>query len=187
MVGLFYPVSASADAAMADLNLNVLRCAARENEARHIAGRDVIFKSEFVGDPFSERDEAFARLDALIGWGVPSSALAVIPLSERRRRRRPPASSLAPIDRRWPAPTTMPTVRFRISLSFWCCATPTNDAVGVRGKSKRGRRPRKIVDPLDLLRRAQSPLGPAVPQLALDIGLFEFRPADQPGITIADE
>ncbi len=58
MVGLFYPVAASADAAMGDLNLNILQCAACESEARHTAGGEVIFKSEFAGDPFAEGDEA---------------------------------------------------------------------------------------------------------------------------------
>ena len=46
-----------------DLNLNVLQCAAWESEARHIAGREVIFKFEFVGDPFAERD-GLAQVEA---------------------------------------------------------------------------------------------------------------------------
>jgi hypothetical protein len=177
MSAVLYPVAANAEAALAA----PLGRAAREREAQGVAGEPVHFVREFTGPAF--KTEA-AALDAYAGR-----------IDDERPGQRRMISSedhfceLKPIAERGMIPFTGKHTAWRLSVAYW--RTASGDALRPpMEQARKTRRSKQAADTLetrDLVALTDQPLQPLQPQKALDIGLFEVRLPENPGIIVADE
>lgn len=175
---VLYPIASDAEAALASPKGR----AARESDARRIAGGPVIFVREFAGPVFASEAQA---LDAYAG---------------RLDDPRPDArASVAPEDR-WCALAPLRVgARFslrgrrtgwRLSVAYWRLGEALPAAPGPDMVQARRARRAPLAEPVgveDLNALARQPLQPLTPQRALDIGLFEVRRAEAPDSLIPDE
>jgi hypothetical protein len=154
--------------------------AAREKEARDLAGGGVIHVMEPMGPAFETAAaalEAFPNLAAQ-PWAALRPVLAGKPA--------PPAKPVNADGRRWPAPKGEAKTLWRFSLAYWriegAARAPDDPARKLRRDPEA-----QGLDAQALRALAHQPLRPARPQRALDIGLFEVRPPDAPHIVMPDE
>jgi hypothetical protein len=182
---ILYPVAVNADQALA----RPTGRAAREREARSIAGEAVAFATEPVGPAFPSREAALEAFRERIEAIEPQDRFCQ--LVERVVTEPGHSARLAPVSptfrdgRRWPAPPSEPphTV-WRLLISYWRpVSAPTAEAPQARVARKAG----PDVDPATLRAIARQPLRPVKPQQPLDIGLFETRPPEAPHIVMPDE
>lgn len=190
MTATLYPIAAGAEAA---LNAPAGR-AAREGEAKNLAGRDVEFITEAAGPGFETRAAALAALGRFVGEGVAAEdrfcQLREV-LAQAPRGRRP---ALPPVEpsfsegRRWPsAPAQAARTVWRLSVSYWRPVDPERFAALEQARLARKRADAEALDAQALRALAGQPLRPVRPQQPLDVGLFEIRLPENPALTMPDE
>jgi hypothetical protein len=166
-----------------------------------LAGGEVEFVTEAVGPAFATRE---AALDAYVGRVEDDRpGRALVPVEARycqlrpvsvapgvKPKPNPPVKPAFRDGRRWPEPAAASAkteTLWRLSISYWRIAqvqaAPPEAAARKLRRDPMGKDLEGAV--LDAL--ARQPLRAVRPQRALDIGLFEFRPPDDPGLIIPDE
>lgn len=182
---ILYPVAANPDQALS----RPAGRAARERDARSIAGEAVTFATEPVGPAFPSRDaalEAFReRIEALEPQDRYCQLVERVVTEPGHSARLAPVSPTFQDGRRWPAPPSEPPrTIWRLLISYWRPASaPTLEAPQARVARKAG----SDVDTATLRAITRQPLRPVKPQQPLDIGLFETRPPEAPHIVMPDE
>ena len=199
-MSVLYPVAVNAEAALAA----PIGRAARERQARDlIAGRenaDLRFVVEEVGPAFPSRE---AVLDAFAGRMDDDRKGGGTILPEDRfctvrevlapvKGRAPRVTAMKPAfkdGRRWPKPTGVPLqTAWRLSVSYWKLVELAEPVAGLSP----ARKARKDKSARELGREAleamtRQPMAAIAPQQPLDIGLFEFRAPENPGLVLPDE
>jgi hypothetical protein len=173
---ILYPIAADAQGA---LDAPAGR-AAREREARRLAGGAVVFVREFAGPVY--RTEAEARAAHGARLDDPGGRGAVMP--EDR------FCELKAIAQRSLIPFAAPHTAWRLSVAYWRvgqAAVAAPEPVAPQARKVRRQKGAAPPDPETLDAIARQPLRPIRAQKALDIGLFEFRPPDAPHIVMPDE
>lgn len=183
MNAVLYPVAANAEAALS----KPLGKAAREREAKGLAGRDVEFISEDVGPAFETAEAAEAAFAHLLEGGT----ARVREVVAKVKGRTPVVAPVKPVyagGHRWPkAGAPLAKTVWRLSISYWRIVDPARFA-----ELEQARRARKKAEGESLGRDAlralsRQPLQPVKPQQPLDVGLFEYRLPEAPEIVIPDE
>jgi hypothetical protein len=182
---ILYPVATNPDLALAQ----PAGRAARERDAKAVAGEAVTFATEPVGPAFPSRDAALAAFGERVEASEPEDRYCQ--LVERVVTEPGHSARLAPVSptfqdgRRWPAPPPEPPhTIWRLLISYWRpVSAPTAEAPQARVARKAG----PDVDTQTLRAITRQPLKPVKPQQPLDIGLFETRPPEAPHIVMPDE
>jgi len=182
---ILYPVAANPEQALA----RPAGRAAREREAKAVAGEPVTFATEPVGPAFPSREAALDAYRERIEAVAPEDRYCQ--LVERVVSEPGHAARLAPVSptfqdgRRWPAPPSAPprTV-WRLLISYW---RPASAPAAEAPQARVARRAGAEVAPETLKAIARQPLRPVKPQQPLDIGLFETRLPEAPHIIVPDE
>ena len=187
-----YPVAANPEAA---LNAPLGR-AAREKEAKDLAGEEVEFVRELSGPAFETREAALkayaGRLDEA-GEGLVQPEDRYCELMEvavPAHGRPPRAGQAQPVfagGRRWPQPQRMLRTVWRLSVGYWRPLTEQPVQALDQARQLRKREEAERLDPETLRRIARMPLRAVKPQQPLDIGLFETPLPENPEIIIPDE
>jgi hypothetical protein len=165
-----------------------VRCA-REKEAESAAGERVDFVTQSIGPLYDGEDEARKVYASVLD----DSRVCILTC----RAKSPPPTKRAAMEPvlengvRWPkAPAPVESV-WQLAISYW---KPMPVARAAKGEAPKGqaRRLRKNAKGQELTREQilalmDTPMTAARPQKALDFGLFDFIPPDNPGIVIADE
>lgn len=191
MTAVRYPIAENAEAALSA----PLGRAAREREAREVAGEEVIFTTEQTGPGFAT-EEAAARAwrgrveDLGSGEGPgPEDRYCTLRevMAEGAGRPPRPQKTLMRAGRRWPQPRTAPPqVVWRLSVSYWRLATAAELKLDQARQARRDKAAASLTpDRLRVL--AGHPLRPFKPQQPLDIGLFETRAPEDPNLILPDE
>ena len=176
-MSILYPVAGSADEA-----LQAPRgVAAREREARDVAGGPVNFAAEAVGPAFVTQE---ALADAFKA-AVAQPWCAMRPVSKEAKAKGP-AKPVNADGRRWAEPPSPETVLWRLSISYWRIESAE------RTPDDHARRLRRDPDARELDARAlralaRQPLRAVKPQQPLDVGLFEVRRPEAPHDLMPDE
>jgi hypothetical protein len=175
--------------------------AARAREAGRLAGGQVEFVTDVVGPAFATRE---AALDAYAGRVEDDRpGRSIVPIEARycqlrpvsvapgiKPKPKPPVKPAFRDGRRWPAPPE-PSDRtetlWRLSISYWRIRQAESAAPEIAARKLRRDPLGKDLEGAVLDALARQPLRPVRPQRALDIGLFEFRPPDDPSLIIPDE
>jgi hypothetical protein len=183
MTAVLYPVAANAEAALSAPTGR----AARESDARNVAGRDVEFISEEVGPAFDNVEAAEAAFAAALDSG----AGRVREVVAKVRGRTPVIAPVKPVyagGRRWPK-SQGPIARtvWRLSISYWRIVDPARFAELEQARKARKTAVGEGLGPEALRALAMQPLYPVKPQQPLDVGLFEYRLPEAPDIVIPDE
>lgn len=196
MTAILYPVAADARLALSQPRGR----AAREREAREIAGDVVAFVTEPVGPDYATREAALDAHPGRIEDDRPGRAVSlpsedrilrlvqqVAPRGGKVRAPAPVAPTFAE-GHRWPERHGEPPATiWRVMVSYWRIGAAPLLKVGgpqARHARKRGREP---VDSDTLQAYTRQPLQPVKPQQPLDIGLFERRLPEAPHIVVPDE
>jgi hypothetical protein len=183
MNAVLYPIAANAESALSA----PLGKAAREREARDVAGRDVEFISEEVGPAFETAQAAEAAFAEVLEGGF----VRLREVVARVKGRTPVVATVQPVfagGRRWPkAQAPVARTVWRLSISYWRVVDPARFA-----ELEQARRARKTLTGEQLTAEAlralaRQPLQPVKPQQPLDVGLFEYRLPESPDIVIPDE
>jgi hypothetical protein len=192
MTAVRYPIAETAEAALGA----PLGRAAREREARKVAGEEVVFTTEQTGPGFTTVEAALAafrgRVEDPRGGGAPLASedrfctLREVMAESAGRPPRPQKPSLR-AGRRWPEPRQAPpAVVWRLSVSYWRIATAEEIRLDQARQARRDRAAASLTpDRLKVL--ASHPLRGFKPQQALDIGLFEVRAPENPAEILPDE
>ena len=190
MSAIRYPVASDAESALAA----PIGRAAREREARALAGRAVAFMNEPVGESFDSREAALEAHAGRVDDDRPGRERAVAPedrfcrlqaVVEAQGGRQPVLAPVSPTfsdGRRWPAADRSKlTTRWRLSVSYW--------RVEAADQARRARRrpDAAALTPEEVRALSRQPLRPVRPQQPLDIGLFEAPAPEAPHILIPDE
>lgn len=192
MSAVQYPVAPNAETA---LNRPLGR-AAREREARGLAGADVVFVTEQTGPAFPSMEAALDAWRGKVEDFRPGQIVTLPPedrfcglrevMAEGAGRPPRPQKPAMRKGRRWPEPREAPQVVWRLSVSYWRIAAPQEIALDQARQARKDARAAALSpDRLQML--AAHPLRPVKPQQALDIGLFEARLPEDPGTIIPDE
>lgn len=196
MTAILYPVATEARLALSQPRGR----AAREREAREIAGDVVAFVTEPVGPDYATRDAALDAHPGRIEDDRPGRAVSlpsedrilrlvqqVAPRAGRVRAPAPVAPTFAE-GHRWPAHQGAPPATvWRVMISYWRIgAAPILKVGGPQARHAR-KRGRDAVDADTLRAYTRQPLQPVKPQQPLDIGLFERRLPEAPHIVVPDE
>ncbi|MDB5438133.1 MAG: hypothetical protein JWM33_560 [Caulobacteraceae bacterium] len=181
-----FPIAGAAEAALSA----PLGHAARELEARRLAGRDVEFVSEAIGPGYETQGAAAEAYSAWLGFENRYCELRQMVAAAPRGRRptpRPVEPSFAN-GRRWPAapPASVRTV-WRLSVSYWRVVDPARFAALEQARQTRRRADAEELSAQALRALAGQPLRPVRPQQPLDVGLFERRLPENPNIVVPDE
>jgi hypothetical protein len=183
MNAVLYPVAPNAEAA---LSAPAGR-AAREREARDIAGRDVEFVSEDVGPAFETAEAAEAALARYLEGG----AARIREVVAKVKGRTPMIAPVRPVyegGHRWPK-VEQPLAKtvWRLSVSYWRIVDPARFAELEQARKARKKLAGEQLGAEALRALARQPLQPVKPQQPLDVGLFEYRLPEAPDIVIPDE
>jgi hypothetical protein len=176
MTAIVYPVAPNAEQALS----RPLGLAAREREARGVAGQAVAFSADPTGPAFATREEAEAAFRAALAEGYAR-------LSEQIA----PGQKVAAVEpscedgRRWPAPPPAPRTVWRLMVSYWRVASPERPLEAPQ--ARKARRAGLPLAPETLRDMARAPLRPIAPQQPLDLGLFETRLPESPDTIVPDE
>lgn len=191
MTAVRYPVARNAEAALAA----PAGRAAREREARAVAGEEVAFVTEPTGPGFPTLDAALAafrgRVEDPRGGGgavAPEDRYCTLREVMADGAGRPPRPQKPALraGRRWPRPREAPPVVWRLSVSYWRIASPEEIAVDQARRARRDKAAAALTpDRLKVL--AAHPLRAFKPQQPLDTGLFETRAPENPLEIIPDE
>ncbi|ESQ74879.1 hypothetical protein [Asticcacaulis sp. AC402] len=195
-----YPVAKDAHEALALLKQGQVKRAVREKEAATEAGKPVAFVTQSVGPLFEDEAQALNIYAGLVEDHRPGH-IFLPPIENRfckltcrmkdvpKRRSR----STGPVfsdGERWPRAAAPLETVWQLSLSYWkvldgAMASRAGAAGNVKDLRKRARKGQLTAQ--EILSLMDSPLTGGRPQKALDFGLFDFIPPDNPGIVIADE
>ncbi|HYG26730.1 MAG TPA: hypothetical protein VD906_07475 [Caulobacteraceae bacterium] len=183
MTAVLYPVAPNAEAA---LNAPVGK-AAREREAKDLAGRDVEFVSEDVGPAFETAEAA----EAAFAKAVETGTVRVREVVAKVKGRTPVVAPIRPVfegGRRWPK-VEQPLAKtvWRLSISYWRIVDPARYAELEQARKARKAAAGEQLDPGALRVLSRQPLRAVKPQQPLDVGLFEYRLPEAPDIVIPDE
>jgi hypothetical protein len=166
--------------------------ATRESEAARLAGSSVAFVSEVTGPAFESRETAHSYF-SMVYPDLLAKAYALLQCRIKPTAKRSKQARLSGADgQRWAKMTTQPMSEWRLSLTYWKILPLALRSDNVRKSKDQARRLRRkdgaqALTTAELMALSQSPLMAYRPQKALDIGLFEVRPPENPGILIADE
>jgi hypothetical protein len=189
-MSVFYPIAPTAEAA---LTAPVGR-AAREREALAALGlvpdAAIRFAVEETGPLFATREAALDAFAGRIDDDRPGGKTVqpedryctvreVLATVKGRPVRAGPVKPVFKNGRRWPAPPPLPQTGWRISVSYWKVIAAPVETPATTEKATRSR------EALEAMLR--QPLAPVKPQQPLDIGLFEFRAPENPGLVLPDE
>lgn len=182
---ILYPVAPNAEQALSKPQGR----AAREREARGLAGEPVSFATEPVGPAFPSREAALDayrdRVEAIAAEDRYCQLVERIVTAPGKPARLAPIAPTFQDGRRWPAPPPeAPRTVWRLLISYWRPASaPTVEAPQARVARRAGEIP-----PAETLKAiVRQPLKPVKPQQPLDTGLFEVRPPEAPHIVMPDE
>jgi hypothetical protein len=182
---ILYPVAANPEQALS----RPAGRAAREREAKAVAGEAVSFATEAVGPAFPSREAALEayrdRVETIAAEDRYCQLVERIVSEPGKPARLAPVSPTYEDGRRWPAPPAEPPrTIWRLLVSYWRPASaPAAEAPQARVARKAG----EPVTPETLRAIARTPLKPVKPQQPLDTGLFETRLPEAPHIVIPDE
>lgn len=195
MTAVLYPVAANPDEAFRTPRGR----AAREREARALAGEAVAFVTEAVGPAYATRE---AALDALAGrieddrpgrsvqLAAEDRILALVEQVAPHGRKRSAPAPVQPTfesGRRWPSPPPAPETVWRAMISYWRVGLPPPRPESRDQARQARRKARGGVDQETLRAYTRQPLRAVKPQQPLDIGLFETRLPEAPHIVVPDE
>ena len=187
-MNIVFPIAHDGHDALARLRAGTAAVSAREKEAETLSGARVAFVTQSIGPLYDSQDEAVAVYGSVLGEACKLTARIKAQRPGKRK-----ASELAFQEgERWPKRTAPTETVWQLSVSYWKIISDTRAATTSEKLTEQARHLRKkskggTLKPEDLLALAQSPLIAARPQKALDFGLFDFIPPDNPGIVIADE
>lgn len=163
--------------------------AAREREAKAMAGEAVVFATEPAGPAFPAREAALAAYRDWLEDAAPEDRYCQ--LVERVVAEPGQAKRLTQVQpsfengRRWPAAWAVPPrTAWRLMISYW---RPASAAGADVPQARVARRAHGEVKPETLRAISETPLRPIKPQQPLDIGLFETRLPEAPDIVVPDE
>ena len=176
MSAIVYPVAPNAEQALS----RPLGQAAREREAKAVAGQAVAFCADPTGPAFATREEAEAAFRAALAEGCARLTEQVVP-GQRMASVEPACED----GRRWPAPPPPPRTIWRLVVSYWRVASPERPLEPPQ--ARQARRAGLSFAPETLRDMARAPLRPVGPQQPLDIGLFETRLPESPDTIVPDE
>lgn len=183
MTAVLYPVAPNAEAALSA----TLGKAAREREAKEIAGRDVEFVSEDVGPAFETAEAA----EAAMGRYLEGGAARVREVVAKVKGRTPLIAPVRPVyegGHRWPkAEAPLAKTVWRLSISYWRVVDPARFAELEQARKARKTAAGEQLDRDAVRALSRQPLQPVKPQQPLDMGLFEYRLPEAPEIVIPDE
>ena len=185
-----YPIASDGHAALEALRSGETHRAAREREAEGLAGGPVVFVTQSLGPLFDSEAEAKKVYASVLDDSkvcVLTCRIAVPP-----PRKHAPMQPVFADGVRWPKADKAPHAIWQLSVSYWKRLPPPRQAHGDAAPGQQARTLRKSrkayeLTPEQILALTETPLQPARPQKALDFGLFDFIPPDNPGIVIADE
>lgn len=189
MTAVRYPIAENAEAALGA----PLGRAAREREAREIAGDEVVFTTDQTGPGFATEEAAArawrGRVEGEAGAVAPEDRFCTLRevMAEGAGRPPRPQKPLLRGGRRWPQPRTAPpAVVWRLSVSYWRLATAQEIRLDQARQARRDKAAAGLTpDRVKVL--AAHPLRPFKPQQPLDIGLFEVRAPENPSEILPDE
>jgi hypothetical protein len=192
MSAILYPVAANAEAALARPKGR----AAREREARTLAGGPVRFVTEPTGPGFASREAALDAYAGRLDDTRPGRSVQIAPedrycsLAERIEG----AASPEPVEpvfargRRWPKTAAVRGATVvRLMISYWRLGDDEAEALAEQARAMRRRAEAAALDAGQLRALARQPLRPVKPQQPLDAGLFEMPAPESPHILIPDE
>ena len=194
MSAILYPVAANAEAALT----RPTGRAAREREARTLAGGPVRFVTGPTGPGFASREAALDAYAGRLDDTRPGRVVQIgsedryCSLAERIEGAAPPGP-VEPIfagGRRWPtAAAPRGAAVFRLSMIYWRLgdAGAEAEALAEQARAIRRRAEAAAMDAAQLRALARQPLRPVKPQQPLDAGLFEMPAPEAPHILIPDE
>jgi hypothetical protein len=194
MSAILYPVAANAEAALARPKGR----AAREREARTLAGGPVRFVTEPTGPGFASREAALDAYAGRLDDARPDRAVQIgaedrfCSLAERIEGAAPP-EPVEPVferGRRWPkAAAGRGGAVFRLMISYWRLtdAEAEAESLAEQARAMRRRAEAAALDATQLRALSRQPLRPVKPQQPLDAGLFEMPAPEAPHILIPDE
>ena len=197
-----YPIARDAHAALLQMREGKGLRAARQSEAATLGAGRATFVTQTLGPVYERREDALDAYAGLVEDDRKGHVFSPLPedrvcrlLSRAPQDIRAQTAPLAPCfadGRRWPEPARPARAAWQLSIGYWKIAeadAPRAAKEPARGQARHLRRKPEAKDltPEDLLALSQNPLTAARPQKALDFGLFDFIPPDQPGIVIADE
>ncbi len=185
-----YPIAADAHVALAQLRSGEAKRAAREKEAEVLADDRVAFVTQAIGPLYATEAEARAAYAALLDDSRVCTLSCRIAAPPPRKHK--PTQPVFEAGVRWPKTQSPPHSVWQLALSYWKILPASRSAtagdVGTEQarKLRKGRRGHELT-PEQILALTETPMTAARPQKALDFGLFDFIPPDNPGIVIADE
>lgn len=197
-----YPIARDGHDALAQLRAGSAKRAAREREAQMLSATRVAFVSENIGPVYERREDALDTYAGLVEDDRPGRLFTPAPedavCALLCRLKSPPPRAKKPIQpvfrdgERWPRSAKPMEAVWQLSVSYWKVLAADTPARAGNAPGDQARRLRKSskgseLTPEEILSLTQTPLTAARPQKALDFGLFDFIPPDQPGIVIADE
>jgi hypothetical protein len=192
MSAILYPVAANAEAALTRPKGR----AAREREARTLAGGPVRFVTEPTGPGFASREAALDAYAGRLDDPRPGRGVQIAPedrycsLAERIEGAATP-EPVQPVfagGRRWPkAAAVRGATVVRLMISYWRLGDDETAALAEQARAMRRRAEAAALDAGQLRALARQPLRPVKPQQPLDAGLFEMPAPEAPHILIPDE
>ena len=185
-----YPIASDGHAALEALRDGEARRAAREREAEAMAGGAVAFVTQSLGPLYDSEAEARQAYAGVLDDSRVCTLTCRIAVPPPRKHR--PTQPVFEDGVRWPKADAKTPAIWQLSVSYWKRLPPprqasSDAAPGQQARTLRKSRKAYELTPEQILALTQTPLQPARPQKALDFGLFDFIPPDNPGIVIADE
>lgn len=197
-----YPIAKDAHDALNQMRQGGGLRALRQKEAEALADRRVTFVTQMLGPVYERHEDALNAYAGLVEDDRKGHVFSPLPedrvcrLVSRlpddiRVRNRIQAPSFAD-GRRWPEPQRAVAAGWQLSIGYWKLTeldAPRTSDKPAKGQARHLRRKPEAKDltPEELLALSQNPLMAARPQKALDFGLFDFIPPDDPSIVMADE
>lgn len=188
-----YPVALDANEALR-LALSKGVRVARQSEAVKVAGKGVRFVTEAVGPKFATQKAAEEAHAGLLEPNQTRSANAEdrfyrlqTLIGSVTDQRLPPAKEKHKNGRRWEARQPQAAPVWQLFISYWKIETSEAPLDASQARTLRKKKADAAPDKQTLKRLTEQKLAPTLPQKALDYGLFDFIPPDDPSIVIADE
>jgi len=195
-----YPIARDAHDALRRLRRGDPVRAGRQKAAQNMSGVRVAFVTQMLGPVYENRDDALNAYAGLVEDDRQEHMFSPLPedrvcrlisrMPDTGARQKPVAPSFTD-GRRWPESSRAPVACWQLSIAYWKIIEDEARTPGIppREQARHLRRKPEAKDltPEEVLAMVNNPLTAARPQKALDFGLFDFIPPDQPGIVIADE